>query len=284
MLDKVELPVDCNGRNAWEIAKVVAESAGEILMKWWPETKVVSRKGTNDIVTNVDVDAEEFISSKLRRAFPDHGIYGEEQAGDDPEKGWVWVIDPVDGTRNYALGIPFFSLVIALVKDGEVVVGVNYDPLNKEMFHAAYGMGAYLNEERLQVSAKETLDSAIVGIDIAYSDDSGTEDTFQTTRKLWDRFGTVRLLGSSALGISYVAAGRTDLYFHHRLQPYDQAAGLLLVEEAGGVVTDRNGTRASLYSDGIVAASSQIHRDFMDSTKSHGWRRPSSRKFNPTDS
>jgi len=284
MMDKVELPISCDGRNAWEVAQDVANSAGDILMRWWPETKVVSDKGTNDIVTNVDLEAEKFISAELKEAFPHHGIYGEEGAGDDPEKGWVWVIDPVDGTRNYASGIPFFSLVIALAKDGEVIVGVNYDPLNKEMFHAAYGMGAYLNEERIEVSTKGTLDRAMVGIDIAYSSDSGTEDTFQTARKLWNRIGTVRLLGSSALGISYVAAGRTDLYFHHRLQPYDQAAGLLLVEEAGGIITDRSGMRAGLYSDGIIAASSQIHRDFIDSTKSHGWRKPSSRRVNPTES
>ena len=284
MVDKVELPVSSDGRNAWEVARDVANAAGEILMRWWPETKVISDKGINDIVTNVDLEAEKFISAELKEAFPGHGIYGEEEAGDDPEKGWVWIIDPVDGTRNYASGIPFFSLVIALAKDGEVMVGVNYDPLNKEMFHAAYGMGAYLNKARIEVSSRDTLDRAIVGIDLAYSNDSGTEDTFQTARKLWSRFGTVRLLGSSALGISYVAAGRTDLYFHHRLQPYDQAAGLLLVEEAGGIITDRNGTRAGLYSDGIIAASSQIHRDFIDSTKSHGWRKPSSRWVNPMES
>ena len=284
MINKDGLPISCDGRDAWKVAQDVANSAGDILMRWWPETKVISDKGTNDIVTNVDLEAEKFISTRLKEAFPDHGIYGEEEAGDDPEKGWVWVIDPVDGTRNYASGIPFFSLVIALAKDGEVIVGVNYDPLNKEMFHAAYGMGAYLNEERIEVSTKGTLDRAMVGIDIAYSSDSGTEDTFQTARKLWNRIGTVRLLGSSALGISYVAAGRTDLYFHHRLQPYDQAAGLLLVEEAGGIITDRSGMRAGLYSDGIIAASSQIHRDFIDSTKSHGWRKPSSRRVNPTES
>ena len=281
MFDRTEIPVTATGVSAWEVAKDVSKSAGEILMKWWPETKVISEKGSNDIVTNVDIEAEKFISEKLKTAFPDHGIYGEEAAGDDPEQGWVWVIDPVDGTRNYASGIPFFSLVLALVKDGEVVVGVNYDPLNGEMFHAASGMGAFLNEERMRVSDKGTLDGAMVGIDIAYSNDSGTEDTFQSVRKLWHRLGTVRLLGSSALGISYVAAGRTDIYFHHRLQPYDQAAGLLLVEEAGGVITDRNGIRAGLYSDGIIAASTRTHVDFMNSTKNHGWRRPSSREANP---
>ena len=257
---------------AWKAAQRIARSAGEILQNWWPKAKNIKTKGTDDIVTNVDMESEKYIRSEIATCFPEHGIFGEEESGDDPRQGYVWIIDPVDGTRNYAWGIPFFSLVIALAKDGEVIAGVNYDPLHNEMFHAARGKGAYLNENEIKVSRMESLEGSILGMDLAYEDEKGTVDMLGAVTKLWPRLKTARIMGSSALGLSYVAAGRTDIYFHHQLQPYDQAAGLLLVEEAGGIVTDRQGMRAGLYSDGIIASCSPLHEDFMKETKSYPWR------------
>ena len=112
----------------------VSRSAGELLLEWWPKLKEISDEGDNDIVTNVDKAAEILIRDELARQFPTHGFYGEELKGDRLESGFVWVVDPIDGTRNYAMGIPCFSIVVALAKDGEVVTGVNYDPLRDEMF------------------------------------------------------------------------------------------------------------------------------------------------------
>ena len=155
--------------------------------------------------------------------------------------------------------------MIALAKDGEVLTGVNYDPLRGEMFHAALGQGAFLGEEQIKVSSRDSLDGAIIGTDVAYDHDNGTEKTL--LKKLWPRLSSVRMMGSSALGISYAASGRLDIYVHYSLQPYDQAAGLLLIQEAGGVATDRNGYRAKLYSDGIIAGSSSLHQDFINSRK-----------------
>ena len=263
---------DFDIKKAWRTAQKVALSAGEILKKWWPKTKEISTKGIDDIVTNVDREAEKYIRRELNHYFPEHGIFGEEEFGDDPKKGYVWIIDPVDGTRNYAWGIPFFSLVIALARDGEVLTGVNYDPLHNEMFHAAKGKGAYLNDYQIKVSRVPTVEGSILGIDLAYDDEKGTVDTLSAVTKLWPKLKTTRIMGSSALGLSYVAAGRTDIYIHHQLKPYDQAAGLILVEEAGGIVTDRRGLRAGLYSDGIIATSSSLHQDFMKETKLFPWR------------
>ena len=268
-----DIPVNEAGKDALAVAREVSYSAGEVIMEWWPKVKQISPKGNDDIVTNVDRESEEHITNVLRKSFPGHGVYGEEFKGDDPTKGWTWIVDPLDGTRNYAWGIPFFSIVVALAKDGEVVVGVNYDPLNGEMFHAAVGRGAYLNDDQIKVSKRNNLDGAVLGMDPAYGTDCGTTDSLQVIRKMWPRLGTVRIMGSSALGISYVAAGRTDIYFHHRLQPYDQAAGLILIEEAGGVITDRTGKRANLQSDGLIVSSSPIHQDFMQSTKTMRWRK-----------
>ena len=263
---------EINLEKAWQAARNVAYSAGEILKEWWPRAKSVKQKGINDIVTNVDMESEKHIRGEIAAYFPEHGIFGEEESGDDPQRGYVWIIDPVDGTRNYAWGIPFFSLVIALAKDGEIITGVNYDPLHDEMFHAAKGKGAYLNEKEIKVSRTECLEGSILGMDLAYEDEKGTIDMLSAVTKLWPRLKTTRIMGSSALGLSYVAAGRTDIYFHHQLQPYDQAAGLLLVEEAGGIVTDRQGIRAGLYSDGIIASCSSLHEAFMKETKSFSWR------------
>ena len=263
---------DINLEKAWQAARNIAYSAGEILQEWWPKAKNVKQKGINDIVTNVDMESEKYIRDQIAFYFPEQGIYGEEESGDDPQQGYVWIIDPVDGTRNYAWGIPFFSLVIALAKDGEIITGVNYDPLHGEMFHAAKRKGAYLNENEIKVSRTESLEGSILGMDLAYEDEKGTIDMLNAVAKLWPRLKTTRIMGSSALGLSYVAAGRTDIYFHHQLQPYDQAAGLLLVEEAGGIVTDRQGIRAGLYSNGIIASCSALHEDFMKETKSFSWR------------
>ena len=281
--EKLNLPVLTDGRSAWDIAQAVTLNAGEILMEWWPKTKEISDKGDNDIVTNVDRESEEYIRAELLNYFPDHGVFGEEGEGDDPKEGWVWIVDPVDGTRNYARGIPYFSIVVALAKDGEVVTGVNYDPLHKEMFHAALGKGAYLNESQIRVSELSSIDGAVFGVDPSNGPVEGTINTIQLLRKLWPRLGTARMMGSSALGISYVAAGRSDIYINHGLQPYDQAAGLVLMEEAGGVVTDRNGYRAGLYSDGIIAAASPVHENFMNLTRNSPWRKPSTKLNDLTD-
>ena len=203
--------------------------------------------------------------------------------GDDPTTGWTWIIDPIDGTQNYAWGIPCFSIVIALAKDGEVVAGVNFDPINREMFHAARGEGAFLNDKKIQVSEISNFEDVIMVTDPAYGPVAGTTDTLQMLRKIWPSLKTARMIGSSALSISYVAAGRMDIFVHHRLQPYDQAAGIILMEEAGGLITDRQGNRAQLYSDGLIASSSIIHQQFMERTKHLQWRKPSSRSVNPRE-
>ena len=280
---KYQLPETESGKNAWQLAREISLSAGEILLDWWPKTKEISDNGQNNIVTNVDRECEAHIRAEIAAHFPEHGIFGEEEKGDDPTTGWTWIIDPIDGTQNYAWGIPCFSTVIAVAKDGEGVMGVNFDPINKEMFHAARGQGAFLNEQKIQVSDVPQFEDVIMVTDPAYGPASGTIDTLQKLRKIWPSLKTARMIGSSALSISYVAAGRMDIFVHHRLQPYDQAAGMILIEEAGGLITDRHGNRAELYSDGLIAASSTIHQGFMEKTKQLRWREASSRAFNPRE-
>ena len=272
-----EIPLSSSGKTAMQVAIEVSYKAGEILSERFYQAKEISMKGSNDFVTNVDMESEAFILAELGREFPDMGLLGEESAGARPDEGYVWIVDPVDGTRNYAWGIPFVSLVVGLALDGEPLVGVNYDPMCNEMFHAERGKGAFLNDDRIHVSDKPSLSESVVGFDLSFAGDDGASNGLQIIQSFLSGIRTARIMGSSALGISYAAAGRYDIYFNHRLEPWDQVAGMLLVEEAGGIVTDRTGKRAGLYSDGIIASSAGLHAEFMRRTEGMAWRNPTHR-------
>ena len=266
-----EIPGGTSGRTAAEVAREVALKAGKTLMDRFYETKNVSYKGRGNIVTDVDTAVEKDALALLKREFPHMGLLGEESSGVKADQGYVWIVDPLDGTRNYASGIPFFSVVVGLALDGETLLGVNLDPFRSEVFHAEMGKGAYLNDRPIRVSQKSTIADSIVGVDLSYNNE-GAVNGLDVIRSIWPGMQTARIMGSSALGISYAAAGRTDLYFHHQLQPWDQVAGVLLVEEAGGVITDRAGNRAGLYSDGLIASKATLHAEFMRRTDGMAWR------------
>ena len=243
----------------------VALDAGKVLKKKFTREKKVSFKGLRDIVTDADIIVEQKIRESLKEEFPDIEFVGEETnevQGSDYLQGYKWIVDPIDGTRNFASGIPFFSLVIGLSLNKEIILAVNYDPLRDEMFYAEKVKGAFLNKKKINVSNKASIDQSIIGIDLTY-DSNGALKTIEPILKMWPKIQTARIMGSAALGLSYVAAGRTDLYFHYQLQPWDQIAGILLIDEAGGIVSDRSGNKIELFSKGIVAANKQIHTEFM---------------------
>ncbi|MCH8205690.1 MAG: inositol monophosphatase [Chloroflexi bacterium] len=265
--------VGTSGKTAMEVAREAAIKAGTILIERFSQIKEVSFKGRGNVVTDVDLEVEREIFAVLGREFPSMGLLGEESEGVRPDSGYAWIVDPLDGTRNYVSGIPFFSVVVGLALDGEVLVGVNYDPIRDEMFHAERGKGAFLNDEPIRVSQKTSIEECILGMDMSYNDE-GASNGLNAIVSLWPGMQTVRIMGSAALGIAYAAAGRHDLYFHHQLEPWDQVAGLLLVEEAGGVITDRSGKRAGLHSDGLIASSKALHVEFMRKTEGMPWRRP----------
>ncbi|MDA1189784.1 MAG: inositol monophosphatase family protein, partial [Chloroflexi bacterium] len=231
--------------------------------------------------TEVDTEAENAVKELLSKEYPQIPILGEESSGDPAaprpdQAGWLWIVDPLDGTRKYASDIPHFSTVVALALDGEVVVGVNHDPVRDELFLAEQGKGAYLNGERIRISSRKDLESSVLGMDLSYVD-QGAAQSLDMVQKIWPGVQTVRIMGSAALGLSWAAAGRTDLFLHYQLAPWDQAAGILLVEEAGGVVVDRMGNRAGLSSEGILATNRDILRDFMQKTDGHPWHEPARR-------
>ena len=270
---KTDHPIGINGRLAIDIAQDAARTAGTILKAEFGGIRNISYKGRGNIVTEMDTKVESAIFEILGKEFPKMHLIGEESAsGNIPAKGYSWIVDPLDGTRNYASGIPFFSVVIGLVHDGEVLLGVNYDPMLDEMFSATRGEGAFLNGQTLSVGGGKTLDQCILGMDMSYNNE-GAANGLEVIKSIWPGMQTLRVNGSSALGISYVAAGRTDLYFNHQLAPWDQVAGLILIEEAGGVSTDRSGHRATINSDGIIATNQSLLNQFMEATDGMNWRK-----------
>ena len=269
----VEVPESRSGKSAAQVAREVALKAGDVLVDRFDKVKKVSFKGRGNIVTDVDTYVEGEVFAILRGEYPDMGLLGEESAASSGNEGYTWIVDPLDGTRNYASGIPFYSVVVGLAFDGEALVGVNYDPVRNDVFEAERGKGAFLNGKPISVSEKSRIEDCILGMDLSY-DNVGAVNGLEVVRSIWPGMQTARIMGSSALGISYAAAGRIDLYFHHQLAPWDQVAGVLLVEEAGGIITDRTGNRAGLHSDGLIASNPTLHAEFMRITEGMAWRQP----------
>ncbi|MBM3948884.1 MAG: inositol monophosphatase [SAR202 cluster bacterium] len=280
-----ELPKGRSGSAAAEVAQDAARLAGRILVERFGQVKQVTFKGRGNVVTDVDKEVEVEVIALLQREYPGMSILGEESAaraqgtGGPPGagKGYTWIVDPLDGTRNYASGIPHYSVVVALARDGEPVVGVNHDPVRDELFFAERGKGAFLNGQRIRVSQRTALDDCIFGSDLSYQNE-GAANGLKLLVGLWPGMQTVRIMGSAALGLSWAACGRVDLFFHHQLEPWDQVAGILLAQEAGGVATDRTGQPAALRSDGIIATSPALLREFLCKTDGMAWRNPTHRK------
>ena len=269
--EPADLPVSATGRTAIDVALESAGMAGSILSARFGSVLSIDVKGRGNVVTDVDMEAEQVIRDVLAAEYPAIPVLGEETGLSRPsEDGWMWIVDPIDGTRNFASGVPHFSTVVALSHGEDVKVGVTHDPIRRETFHSVQGSGAYLNGAPIEVSGGSALADGILGMDLSYDDD-GAADQLSVALELWPGVQTVRILGSAALGLAYVAAGRFAVFFHHHLEPWDQAAGLLLVREAGGIVTDRSGAAAGLESDGTVAGSSALHAEFMRSIVSSAW-------------
>jgi myo-inositol-1(or 4)-monophosphatase len=220
----------------------------------------VSRKGPADFVSKADRKAESVLRGELTKARPAYGLLMEESgavAGTDTSNRWV--IDPLDGTTNFLHGIPHFCISIALERDGDPFAGVIYSPIHDEMFVAEKGSGAYLNGRRLRVSARRRIDDAIFATGIPFLGIPDHDLFVRQLRAVMAISAGVRRFGSAALDLAYVAAGRYDGYWENGLNPWDVAAGIVLVREAGGFVSDISGGNRMLAGDGILAANSELH-------------------------
>ncbi|MBV9862670.1 MAG: inositol monophosphatase [Alphaproteobacteria bacterium] len=225
----------------------------------------VSVKGPGEFVSTADLKAERTLKAELTRARPGYSLLFEEggaAAGTDPHHRWI--VDPLDGTTNFLHGIPHFSISIALERDGEIVAGLIYEPTRNEMFWAEKGTGAYLNDRRMRVSARRHLGEALIGTGIPFVGRGDHALYIETMAEVIAATSGVRRLGSAALDLAYVAAGRYDGFWEFGLQPWDIAAGLLLVREAGGYVSDLAGGQEMMASGDVLAANDHLHRPLAD--------------------
>lgn len=252
------------------VAIEAALKAGELLKKGFGTSFEISLKeGKNNPVTEYDKAAEKSIIASIKSHFPDHGFIAEESGLSGHDGAPVtWIIDPLDGTVNFAHNIPIFSVSIAAAIQKKIVAGVVYQPMLGELFTAEAGRGAYLNGARLKVSQNHSLEEAILATGFPYN-------VHENPLHCVDRFAEmtklgipIRRLGSAAIDLSYVAAGRFDAYWEVTLHPWDMAAGLLLVEEAGGMVTHYDGSPHRIFGhDTLIASNGLIHRQMVSHLK-----------------
>jgi myo-inositol-1(or 4)-monophosphatase len=245
-------------------AMEVARDAGRLLLQGLESGFRVSRKGIVDLVTEVDVAAERLIVSRIREAFPTHHILAEENHRDDSGDGYKWIIDPLDGTTNYAHRYPVFSVSIALEFKGEVQWGAVFDPLRDEMFSARRGGGAFCNGAPIHVSATESLVASLLATGFPYDVQTDRRNNLKNYCAFAVRCQGVRRSGSAAIDLCYVASGRLDGFWELKLNPWDCAAGSLIVCEAGGTMTGFQGRAFSIYGGELVASNGRIHRQMLE--------------------
>jgi len=250
------------------IAVRAARSAGNVIIRNLGklDTLAIHTKDRNDFVTEVDRQAEQEIIYILRKAFPGHGILAEEsglQEGDE----YQWIIDPLDGTTNFLHGFPHFSVSIAMRHKGRLEHAVIYDPLRQEIFSASRGAGAMLNDQRIRVTKRKTLEGSLLGTGFPFKSQQHLEVYLEMFRALFPQTAGVRRAGSAALDLAYVAAGRLDGFWEIGLSIWDMAAGVLLIQEAGGLSGDFSGGHDHLENGNIVAGNPKLFAEILKSIR-----------------
>ena len=241
-----------------------AREAGTLIAKFAGRpSSVTTKRSANDLVTEIDRASERLIHRRLHRAFPTFGFVGEEHGRRRQTAPSRWIVDPVDGTINFVHGMPFFGVSIGLEHQGSLVVGVIYDPLRRHLFVGTRGGGAWLNGKRLRASRNRTLGDSLLSTGFSSKFRRQPQPYLRWFQALEARSHAVRRLGSTALCLAYVAAGWLDGFYERDLWPWDIAAGLLLVEEAGGRVSDFKGKPVALTRGRVVASNGLIHDEML---------------------
>lgn len=245
-----------------------ALAAGKILTANFRkvESRQIEEKTKGDFLSFVDRESENTIVNIINDTYPEHSILAEESGLYGGRSGFEWIIDPLDGTRNYLNGIPVFSVSIALKQDGELVIGVIYEPVRKELFTARAGSGSFLNGQPIQVSDIKQMNKGLLATGFPFKNRTFTASYMNCFEAVFERCNGIRRMGSAALDLAYVAAGRLDGFWELGLQPWDMAAGALLVKEAGGRVRDFWGTDQFIEKKCIVAGNSIISNRLLEYT------------------
>lgn len=246
-------------------AEAAARSAGTLLRaKIGAPMRVETKSSALDLVTEIDRASEALIHRRLMRAFPHHGFYGEESSRTNLTSPYRWIVDPLDGTTNFVHGVPMFAVSIALAYRKQILVGVVYDPMRREMFSAVQGHGLRVNGKRTRVSRTTRLAQSLLSTGFASTFHKDYAKYLHWFCHFESKSRAVRRTGSAALSLAYIAAGRLDGFYEQGLWPWDMAAGALLVREAGGRITSFRGTRANLFERGeLIATNGKIHRKIL---------------------
>jgi myo-inositol-1(or 4)-monophosphatase len=241
----------------------IAREAGALLVRHFERRPAFELKGDFDLVTVADRASEALVVERLRSHFPAHNIVAEEGGGHQSASEYRWYVDPLDGTTNFAHGFPMFNVTLGLERAGEMVCGVIFDPIRQEMFASERGAGAWLNNRRIRVSGVQKLEEALVATGFpSRKRHLNVNVHFYYQMAMWTH--GVRRAGSAALDLAYVASGRLDAFWEFGLKPWDMAAGILLVAEAGGRVTDMRGAPAAIGGKHLLTTNAHIHAQVLE--------------------
>ena len=247
-----------------QTATEAALRAGRLLRENIEKSGEISYKGAVDLVTNLDTQAQKVIFDHLSARFPDHDYLAEEGLSQDKGAEFRWIIDPLDGTTNYVHHFPVFTVSIALEREGEVVLGLIYDPMREEIFSAMKAKGAFLNGEGIRVSRVDDLNKSLLATGFPYDVRTSKVNNIAHFNNFITRVQGIRRCGSAAMDLCYVASGRFDGFWEVKLSPWDMAAGALLVQEAGGLVSDFQNGEFKIHSDEILASNGLIHEQIVE--------------------
>jgi myo-inositol-1(or 4)-monophosphatase len=242
-----------------EFAATTARRAGALLLEGLRDRPRVELKSPFEVVTEVDRASERLIVDAITQQYPDHSLIGEEGSAREGPSEYVWLIDPLDGTNNYAHGFPSFAVSIALLRGGRLYVGAVYDPLRDELFTGEAGRGAWCNGQPLHVAGTQALAQSLVSTGFPYDYASRAENNLRQFDRIQSRCQGVRRAGAAALDLAYVAAGRLDAHWEFGLKPWDSAAAAVMVGEAGGRLTDLRGGAWDPWSPHLIASNGAIH-------------------------
>lgn len=258
---------------ALNVMVAAARKAGRPLIRDFGELEnlQISMKGPADFVSNADERTERILYEELSKARPGYSFFGEEGGTrEGPDKTHRFIVDPIDGTTNFLHGIPIFALSIALEREGQLVSAVVYNPITDEMYVAEKGHGAYLNDKRLRVAARKNLRDTLIATGIPFMGRPGHERSLAEVRQVIATTAGIRRCGAASLDLAGVAAGRFDAFWERGLNAWDMAAGILLIKEAGGVVTDMDGGSRMLDGGNILAANEALHPQILKLLKDAG--------------
>ena len=241
----------------------LARKSGALLKEKFSQTHKIQYKGDINLVTEADKMSEDLIIAAISQKFPDHGILSEESPVITGVGKLRWIIDPLDGTTNYSHGYPVFCVSVALENEGTIVLGVIYDPVREDMFVAIRGEGAYLNDKKLKVSSVNNLSRSLLATGFPYDIRDSKENNLDYFNAMAINVQAIRRAGAAALDLAYLAAGRFDGFWELKLKPWDTAAGCLMVEEAGGVISDIAGQKWHLQSPSLMASNALIHEQMI---------------------